>query len=437
MAEILIGSVPPIGHVGPLLTVAATLVQRGHTVMFLTSSRHAEKVRAVGAEHRPLPPEADIDESRLHIDYPERQQTGGMKRLNFDVTRLLVEPLPHQAKALRDLFAQRRFDAILVDTAFMGVLPMLLGNRANRPPVLVYSTTPLALSSRDTAPFGPGLPPVNTITGRLRNRGLRVLNHKIMLGPSQRAANRMLAQAGSRPLPAFCFDAMALADRYLVPTVPAFEYPRSDLPANVRFVGAVQPPRTENFRAPDWWPQLDARRRPVVHVTQGSVDNADLTRLLRPTIDALADHHLTVVATTGGRDVDDIGYPMPLNAFASEYVPHDMLLPKVDVLVTNGGYGAVQRALAYGVPMVVAGDTEDKPEVAARVAWSGAGINLRTGTPTIAAIRTAVMEVLSDRRYLDRARSLESQFAQRDGVGEIAEIIDELTDAHLPLSSHR
>ena len=51
-------------------------------------------------------------------------------------------------------------------------------------------------------------------------------------------------------------------------------------------------------------------------------------------------------------------------------------------MVTNGGYGAVQRAVSTGVPLVVAGNTEDKPEVAARVAWSGAGINLRTGTPT-------------------------------------------------------
>ena len=103
-----------------------------------------------------------------------------------------------------------------------------------------------------------------------------------------------------------------------------------------------------------------------------------------------------------------------------------MLLPKVDVMVTNGGYGAVQRALATGVPLVVAGDTEDKPEVAARVAWSGAGINLRTGTPTAKAIRYAVREVLGDGRYLRRARDLEVAYAQRDGVAEIAAMVDEV-----------
>ena len=96
---------------------------------------------------------------------------------------------------------------------------------------------------------------------------------------------------------------------------------------------------------------------------------------------------------------------MPLNTYVAEYIPHDLLLPKVDVMVTNGGYGAVQRALSTGVPLVVAGNTEDKPEVAARVAWTGAGINLRTGTPTPGAVRAAVRKVLNDGRYLAAARS--------------------------------
>jgi hypothetical protein len=34
--------------------------------------------------------------------------------------------------------------------------------------------------------------------------------------------------------------------------------------------------------------------------------------------------------------------------------------------VTNGGYGGVQYALRYGVPIVATGGKEDKPEVGAR-----------------------------------------------------------------------
>jgi len=104
-------------------------------------------------------------------------------------------------------------------------------------------------------------------------------------------------------------------------------------------------------------------------------------------------------------------------------------------MVTNGGYGAVQRALATGVPLVVAGNTEDKPEVAARVAWSGAGIDLRTGTPAAKAIRYAVRAVLGDGRYLRRARELEAAYAQRDGVAEIAALVDDVVNERAAVKS--
>ena len=51
------------------------------------------------------------------------------------------------------------------------------------------------------------------------------------------------------------------------------------------------------------------------------------------------------------------------------------------VLVTNGGYGTVQQALAHGVPIVVAGATEDKPETAARIAWSKPECGSASQTP--------------------------------------------------------
>jgi MGT family glycosyltransferase len=429
MTEILIASMSPIGHVGPLLSVAENLVNRGDRVTFLTSARHAAMIRAAGARPHPLPPEADIDETRLDSDLPGRADTSGIRRVNFDIVRLFVAPMPRQTAALTDLMAQTRYDAIIVDAGFFGILPFLLGDRSARPPVLAYTTTPLMVSSRDTAPAGMGLPPSSSALGRLRNRVLNMLSHKVLLRESQTTANCLLDRMNSRPLPMFILDTGALADRYLVPSVPAFDYPRSDLPANVRYVGAVHPRPSQGFRPPAWWPELDGPR-PVVHVTQGTVDNADLGRLLEPTIDALGGEDVLVVATTGGRDVRQVRTPLPLNTYVAEYIPHDVLLPRVDVMVTNGGFGAVQRALATGVPLVVAGNTEDKPEVAARVAWSGAGINLRTGTPTPAQLQHAVLEVLNNDRYRRRARELESAYAQRDGVAEIAALVDEVVDEH-------
>ena len=85
-------------------------------------------------------------------------------------------------------------------------------------------------------------------------------------------------------------------------------------------------------------------------------------------------------------------------------------------MITNGGYGGVQLALAHGIPLVVAGASEEKPEIAARVAWSGAGINLRTSTPTAAAVRNAVLEILAKPGYRQQAQRLAQEYRQYDAV---------------------
>ena len=94
------------------------------------------------------------------------------------------------------------------------------------------------------------------------------------------------------------------------------------------------------------------------------------------------------------------------------------MLPKADVLVTNGGWGGVHYALRHGVPMVVAGTTEDKNEVAARIVRSGCGIRLRSVRPR--AIRRAVDTVFSDPGYRRRARELGDEIAQLDGPANIS-----------------
>ena len=199
------------------------------------------KIRAIGATPRAIPAEADFDMTRLDIDLPGRADTSGIKRVNFDIVRLFVQPMPHQARVLSELMAQTRFDAILTDAGFFGILPFLLGDRAARPPVLAYTTTPLMVSSRDTAPSGMGLPPSSTALGRLRNRTLTCCRRRCCCGSRRTPRTTYWIGMNSRRLPMFILDSGLLADRYIAPTVPEFDYPRSDLPTNVRYVGAVHP----------------------------------------------------------------------------------------------------------------------------------------------------------------------------------------------------
>ena len=51
------------------------------------------------------------------------------------------------------------------------------------------------------------------------------------------------------------------------------------------------------------------------------------------------------------------------------------------------------------LPIVATGGKEDKPEVGARVAWSGVGRRIRSEHPSPAALRKVILEVLANPRY--------------------------------------
>jgi UDP:flavonoid glycosyltransferase YjiC (YdhE family) len=226
-----------------------------------------------------------------------------------------------------------------------------------------------------------------------------------------------------------------LPDLYLQLTARAFEYPRAEMLDSIRFVGPLLPPPSADSRPPPWWDDVD-KAGSIVLVTQGTVANEDLGRLVGPTLTALANEDLTVIASTGGPPVESIPVALPPNARAGTFLPFDRLLPKVSVVVTNGGYGAVTHALSLGVPLVVAGDSEEKPEVAARVAWAGAGINLGTGRPSVSQIREAVGAVLTKPQYRQRAQALSAAFARHNARDEIAELVEYLAAGGAAASSH-
>jgi UDP:flavonoid glycosyltransferase YjiC (YdhE family) len=156
------------------------------------------------------------------------------------------------------------------------------------------------------------------------------------------------------------------------------------------------------------------------------VANIDYGQAIAPTLRALADQDVLVVVSTGGRPVDTLP-PLPANARAATYLPYDQLLPRTAVFVTNGGYGGVQYALRYGVPIVATGGKEDKPEVGARVAWSGVGRRIRTERPTDKAMRRNIFAVLADPGYRQASRRIAAEMAAAPGFAGLAEVVDRLS----------
>jgi len=401
----LVCATPIYGNVAPLLAITEHLVAVGHRVIFLTGSRFEKAVSDAGAEFVALTGNADFDDRNPDEHLPDRLRYSGLARAQYDIQTIFVKPIPAQYHAVRALVGTLAPDAILADSMFAGVGP-ILSSAAKRPPIVAVGVTPLAQESVDVAPMGTAMQPSSSPLGRIRNRALNVIATKVLFRDTQNTGKRMFAEVGET-LGSSIMDLSREFDAFVQLTVPAFEYPRSDLSPNLSFGGPIIP-KPSGLALPEWWKALDDR--PIVHVTQGTIDNHDLDRLIRPTIAALADENVTVVVTMGGRPAADLG-TVPSNVRVASFLPYDVLLPRTSVYVTNGGYGGVQHALSCGVPLVVAGSTEDKPEVAARVAWSGAGIDLRTGAPQPPAIAAAVRAIHADSSYRGRAAQIANEMA--------------------------
>jgi len=428
MVSVLLCSTPVHAHVTPLLAVVRSLVARGHDVRVLTGARFAPAVAAAGAEHVPLPPEADFDDRDLAAHFPGRAGRTGLDAIRHDMLEIFVGPGVAQHRAVAAALDERPADVVLVEPLFLGAMALAAAPAAQRPPLAVLGIFPLGLTSERTAPFGLGVLPAAGRLGVLRNRVLhRVVERS--LAPAQVAAQDMVRATGARTLDGFFLGWPAHADVVVQLTVEEFEYARPDVTTPVRFVGPpAATPAAHDL--PSWWGDLDGPR-PVVHVTQGTVANEDPAQLLLPTLRALADEDVLVVAATGGRPVASLG-DLPANARAAEYLPYDALLPRTSVYVTNGGYGGVHHALRHGVPVLVAGRTEDKAEVAARVAWSGAGLRLRTNAPRPAQVRRAVRRLLDDPSYARASARLGDRIAASPGTDGVVDVVEALAGQPVP-----
>jgi MGT family glycosyltransferase len=428
--KILIASTPATGHLNPLLAIGHTLISEGHELAFLSGSVLRGRIEAIGAKFHALPKGADYDLRDFDSVAPELKTIApGLDWLRVALERVFVDTLPAQHEGLQQVLRGFPAEIVIGDDMFFGVVPMLLGPRSKRPSIALCGTSILHWRREDGAPYFAGLPPATTQEQRDEYAAIARKHDKFVYQPVADRLNRSLQKLGVGPLSMTLFESVVdLADAYLQLTVPSFEFPR-DVPRSVHFVG-TPPIIPKQVAPPSWAHELDGSRK-VVLVTQGTLANHNFGLLIGPTLAALANEpDLLVIATAGGRPVDAIPGPIPGNARLAQYLPFEWMLPRADVLVTNGGYGSVNQALSFGVPLVGAGLTEDKADVNARVAWSGAGINLATNQPTPQALREAVRTVLDKPDYRLRAKRMAEEFGGIDTRSEILRIVGQL--AHRP-----
>lgn len=455
-----------VGHFIPALQICQHLVSRGYDVSILQASYFADQIKAIGATFIPLDEECDFCQFDIALKgspegrFPERLKLApGLETLAFDLEHVFMPYIPSQARSIVRAIAEvqardpQRKVVILAENSMLGIVALKLASdekRAKIPPVLGLNVVPLTWESVDVGPFGTGLPPDSSPSGRARNKMLHSLVRNFALKGALAAMRRYLIDAGAdaQYVPGagaggseeqelyFGFNIVyhpRVFEKVYQMCLPDVEFPRSDLPDHIQFAGGLpRKPVPSNFPFPEWWSDIianaklpldDAQRKKLVVVAQGTFAN-DYNDMILPTIRGLGSrpHDFITVALLGKKGAVlplGEGEQLPSNARVADYLPYDAVLPYADVFVQPGSYGGFQHGIVNAVPSVLGGVTEDKPEIGVRAEWAGVGLNLRTGRPTPEQIVQGVDEVLKDPKYKAKCVELSKLMAKADPLGLI------------------
>jgi len=142
--------------------------------------------------------------------------------------------------------------------------------------------------------------------------------------------------------------------------------------------------------------------------------------VLQRAVDALGELPVRGLVTTGPAiAIEEID--APANVTLVSGAPHSEVLRHASAVVTHGGHGTVIKTLAAGVPMVVVPLGRDQIDNAARVAYHGAGIQLKRKADA-KQITAAVRRVLEEPSYAAAAGQLGAAIA--DDLSEDRAVIE-------------
>ncbi|MDB5251059.1 MAG: glycosyl transferase [Flaviaesturariibacter sp.] len=407
--KVLFANVPADGHFNPLTPIAVHLKNLGCDIRWYTSDTYAPKIARMGIPHYPLVKALDISAGSIDAVFPARAAIRSkVKKLVFDMIEAFIMRSPEYFEDIKAIHDEFQFDLMICDITF-GAIPFVTDKLGL--PVISVGIFPICETSKDLPPCGLAMTPKTGFWGRRKQDLLRFLADKVLFAKPTRVMVDTLSRHGVDAGGSNVFDLLVRKSTLVLQSgTPGFEYKRSDMGANIRFVGPLLPHSSAKVAAP-WFDERLNKYDKVIIVTQGTVE-ANIEKIMVPTLEAFRDTDYLVVATTGGSQTAELRSRFPsANIIIEDFIPFTDIMPYADVYVTNGGYGGVLLSIQNELPLVVAGVHEGKNEINARVGYFKLGIDLKTEWPTVARIRTAVETVLHDDSYKARVKALATEFA--------------------------
>lgn len=408
--KILFATFPADGHFNPLTGLAVHLKWLGCDVRWYTSTKYADKLQRL---HIPLfPLKKAVDISDIEANFPEREAIRGqVAKLKFDIIHAFILRGPEYYADLQEIYENFPFDLMIADCAFTGI--PFVSDKMNIP-VISIGVLPLTETSKDLPPVGLGMTPSYSPFGKMKQTILRLVADLVLFREPNKVMRKMLGEYGIDHLNTNVFDLMVKKSSILLQSgTPGFEYYRSDLGKNIRFIGALLPYQSKKQTTP-WTDERLGRYQKIVVVTQGTVEK-NVEKIIVPTLEAFKNTDVLVIATTGGSGTSDLKKKFPQNNLIIEdFIPFADIMPYADAYITNGGYGGVMLGIENQLPLVVAGVHEGKNEINARIGYFELGINLKTEWPKPEQMRKTVEEVITNKKYKENVVKLAREFNKYD-----------------------
>jgi MGT family glycosyltransferase len=402
------------GGVEAVQTVVRRAVQRGHRVRVLGTEGLRSRFESAGASFRVYRYAPDNDcrsaETDIVKEWEARTPLGGFARVR---DRVMFGPAREFCRDVTEELDREPADVVVVDV----LIPTALsGAEAAGTPSVLLMHGPYLMPRPGAPAPGSGFMPARGPLGRWRDRAAASLLTRVFR-TGMPALNQARAELGLPPVRDL-EDVLNAAGRVLVCSSPSYDFAAGTVPDHVRYVG----PQLDDDAGGGTWD--DPGGRPLVLVGLSSTVMSHDEELLQRAADALGRLPVRGLVTTGPA-ADPAVIRAPANVSVRRWVRHADVLPYCSAVLTHGGHGTVMKALAAGVPLVVAPLGRDQPDNAARIVHAGAGLRVRK-TASAGTLRDALGRVLDEPRYRAAARRMAATLAAErdDGL-----VIDELERA--------
>lgn len=417
MSRILFGTIPFWAHINPTIGIALKLQERGNEVAYTCHRSMEEAITKAGI---PYLPHCQWNEALVFVHSHIATHPDTWPKLlkeKFGVRQgdiYLVE----LEKAVRECLAiidEWQPDSCVFDMMFF---PGIMAAEIRKIPYATSCPTPMPLPSKDTLPVGFGFPTNQKKTFIVRLAMFLVNSHikKVL-----KKLNAIRAGFGLPPRQQYMNAASPYL--YLCYTTSAFERNRSDLPAQVYYIGPSVSKKLVGAGEDFPWQWLEGET-PVVFFTMGTVFlNKEV---IRQAITASKDARWKmVVAISHHLSIDD--FPdVPENVLVRNFVPQVALLEKVDLVVSVGGLGSVGQTLQAGIPMLIIPRAGDQFDVAQLTVETQSGLRIDPKQVSADSMQTAINELLDNPVYKQNALRLAADFRKCDAPLTAARMIEQL-----------